>query len=165
MRAGTRQPAYTNPAVPGRAIWAGTQPEHLTVTRNTLNLPVEFSTYQQATNSNTPKGIIETKAVKHMLFEGNTITGYPGTFAFTTANQNGGCPWCTTADVIVRNNFFQAYTSLAFFSLTGYGFLSTQGRDIVFTNNLAINSGGSWMGSAFASPDWRQTLPSPTIAA
>ena len=140
--AGAQIPAYTNPAVPGQAIWAGTQPADLTFTRNIMNVPVDFSVHQNTLYGQSPKGSIETKAVATMTFEGNIITGYAATFAFTTANQNGGCPWCTTSNVIIRNNFFQSYRYLGFMSLTGYGYLTTQGHDILFTNNLAVNADG-----------------------
>jgi hypothetical protein len=135
---GYRVPAYTLPTTGSRssATWQGTQPSYITMTRNTLDIPLGFSDYHFSTNGNTGKGIIETKASLNFLFEGNIITGFPSTLAFTTTNQNCGAPWQTTANTIVRNNWFQAYRTGVLASFTDYGCVSTQGHDLIVDNNL-----------------------------
>jgi hypothetical protein len=135
---GNRVPVYTTPSVPGRAVWDGTQPTNISLTRNTLVVPKAFGDYHLATNGNTGKGLIEGKACLHCTFEGNYVPpdSFPSTFGLTTVNQNGGAPWQTTAFISVKNNWFGAYRSGVLLSLTDYTMVSTQGHDIVVENNL-----------------------------
>src|SRR6185503_5673722 len=135
---GYRIPPYAMPktGTGSSAVWQGTQPSNIAMTRNTLDIPLDFSNYHLATNGNTGKGIIETKASLNFRFEGNIITGFPSSLSLTTTNQNCGAPWQTTANTIVRNNWFQVYRTGVLASFTDYGCVSTQGRDLIVDNNL-----------------------------
>lgn len=58
----------------------------------------------------TKKNIFESKASQRVLIEGNVFdgswtdgqTGYA--FVLKVANQNGGCTWCVSRDLTIRNN-------------------------------------------------------------
>jgi hypothetical protein len=142
---GNRITVYTTPSVPGQAVWAGTQPTNISMTRNTLEIPLDFGNYHLATNGNTGKGVIEGKACLHCNFEGNIIQGFPSSFSLTTTNQNGGAPWQTTAFISIKNNWFKTYRSGVLLSLTDYSMIATQGHDIDVSNNV-FNVGVGWAG-------------------
>jgi len=133
---GERVVPYSPPMSPGAAVWSGTQPTNITMNYNTLEIPYDFAAYHLSTNGNTGKGVIEGKSCYQCTFEGNIVQGFPSSFSLTTANQNGGAPWMTTAQITIRNNWFTVYRTGILLSLTDYGSLCTQGHDILIDNNL-----------------------------
>lgn len=138
-------PSGAEPLVPGKAIWAGQTVVDPTIQQNHFHTPVAFSTWQLANNGNHPKAVIETKICQNLLFDGNYMTGFPNTFGTTSYNQNGGSPWTGIIGATFSNNWNTSFNVGFFIPLADPYYLNTEGRNVVFTNNLCTgpDNGGA----------------------
>ncbi|MEO6445961.1 MAG: hypothetical protein ABIZ91_16605, partial [Gemmatimonadaceae bacterium] len=85
----------------------GLNPSDIVLRRNHIVTPPEWMRRW------TKKNVIETKNVRRMLIEENVIEGSwaDGQDGYAvlikSANQSGRCPWCISADIIVRRNLIR----------------------------------------------------------
>ncbi|MBX4189037.1 hypothetical protein KW785_00395 [Candidatus Parcubacteria bacterium] len=99
------------------------------------------------------KNVIEFKIGKRLLMEGNVLenawndaqVGWG--FTLWSVNQNGGCTWCETSDVVIRNNILKNVASP--FGLSGvYGVAVPMSR-LYIANNIDYGRNAD-------NPGWRE---------
>ena len=93
---------------------SGLTPSDIEIRGNYIYKPLswqnQFNTGGGVMDQWSVKNGVETKNAKRILFEGNVIenvwahaqVGYG--FVLKPANQDGSCTWCTSQDLIIRNN-------------------------------------------------------------
>jgi uncharacterized protein (TIGR03437 family) len=162
-------PLLVVPDSPGQALWNGYLPTDITIRRSRIELKFEPTEYiwthtkddgvnfgspstiptdQQIYFGNGPKGSVEIKVGRRIIFDGNTFGGWGGGFTVTTRNQgnfevNGAYPWSTIDDFVFTNNYIMKGVNWMRNSAGGMGlqgedneFTSTQGKNWLIQNNL-----------------------------
>jgi hypothetical protein len=87
--------------------FAGMVPSDIVLRRNHIITPVEWKGRWSR------KNLLETKNVRRLLVEENVLEGAWGDgqvgfgIVIKSANQTGGCRWCSSSDVIVRRNLMR----------------------------------------------------------
>lgn len=138
-----------SPTMPGEAAWRQSAVVHTwNVTRNTIDIPYDYSIHEHSTTGNSPKGWFELKDMDGMVFEGNLITGYPSALGLSNRSNEGGTPWSTLKNLSFFSNFFNAtpvpLSAVRQFMIAqtdDYSNSATPGENITISNNLvkAVN--------------------------
>lgn len=82
----------------------GVSPQDWTITRNHIVTPVDWK------GRWTKKNLFETKNARRILVERNVLDGswtdgqVGFAFLLKSANQSGGCTWCSASDLTIRRN-------------------------------------------------------------
>ena len=113
----------------------GVVPSDIEFRRNHVNKPLRWKKVWIA------KNLIEIKAANRLLVEGNIFEGswahgQAGEwYVIWSANQGGGCTWCTTQDVTIRLNVVRNIGAVGVISATAYH-PSIPTHRIVVTDNI-----------------------------
>jgi hypothetical protein len=103
----------SDPRIPGLV------PSDIEILRNYIHTPIEWRGVWQR------KNLLELKNASRVLIEGNVFDGAWAdaqtgwAIIFKSANQGGGCTWCTTNDVTFRRNLVR--NAGAGLNITGTG--------------------------------------------
>lgn len=108
-------------------------PSDIEIRRNLVSKPLAWRGVHAVKNA------LETKNARRVLIEGNIFEnvwsgGQDGHLIVLKANnQSGGCTWCASVDITIRNNILRHATSA--FKVLRYG-VSGELGDILIENNL-----------------------------
>lgn len=136
------------PIAGGKSKWRGFTIHDFTFTRNTVDTDLVASQWVLERTGAKPKAYAEIKLLERGLIEGNIFQGFPTGFVITLRNQNGFSPWSNVKDVILRNNWFKAFSAQIVQLFSGDR-LSETGSNIQLVNNLMIGPISSKVAGTF----------------